>query len=83
MARRNTKTRKTYKKAAYNSRSGRGYSNSRARASRARAAKRRRSTGGSRTVKIVIEQAPATGLSPMQERLLQENRVVLPRRARF
>ena len=41
------------------------------------------SGGGSRTVKIVVEQVPAQTLSPIQSALIEQGRVVLPRKARF
>ena len=48
-----------------------------------RATSRRRSSGGGRTIKLEIVQAAPSGLSPLTQMLLDQKKVVMPKRARF
>ena len=97
-ARRSTRTRSSYAKAkgkTYRGRQAKGYSASRrysggrygsaATRGRKQRMQRRNSAGAPRTLKIVVEQQAPQTLSPLQARLLEQGRVVLPgpRRARF
>lgn len=42
-----------------------------------------RASSGGRTVKIVIEQVAPQTMSPLQQKLLEAGKVVLPRKAQF
>lgn len=73
------------RKAAYSrKRSGSGGYNRRAATRRtARRSSGRASSGRGGTVRIVVEQAPAQTISPIQQALIDQGKVVLPRKAQF
>ena len=44
---------------------------------------RRSGSGGGRTIRIEVVQAPPSNLSPLTQMLLDQKKIVEPRRARF